>query len=472
MTSLITEPLGLYGWTRLEPVLLAALATEEPILLVGGHGSAKSFILERLAESLGMIFRCYNASLINYDDLVGIPMPSANRQRLEYITTDTAIWDAGVVFIDELNRTRPELQNKLFPIIHDRRIQGKKLDKLHYRWAAMNPPCDDDDDPEQYLGAERLDPALADRFPFVVAVPGWRDLSERDRSTLLIDQFAGRHDFPIDIACLISDTQNEYRQAVRLHSDALSGYIITLVDMLIAAGYTVSTRRATMLLRTLLAIHAARCVLVRTAGDGGPRPGLFASATLALVNTLPDTAARPIDYAKLAAICKEAWALADVSDDSHEKRLLKEPDPARRLELAVVMREQLAPRRFAELAGDGIGSCREPLRRALALAVYLAVCSWVELPASCVEMLAEEIQPVFEPGEKTTAVSMHDAAYARIVGAITSTPDDNASVADSSDFRRHRDNLLNSFLPDGYQTEADITAVAAYFQKLWGDFGL
>lgn len=146
MTSLITEPLGLYGWTRLEPVLLAALATEEPILLVGGHGSAKSFILERLAESLGMIFRCYNASLINYDDLVGIPMPSADRQRLEYITTDTAIWDAGVVFIDELNRTRPELQNKLFPIIHDRRIQGKKLDKLHYRWAAMNPPCDDDDD--------------------------------------------------------------------------------------------------------------------------------------------------------------------------------------------------------------------------------------------------------------------------------------------------------------------------------------
>ncbi len=227
---------------------------------------------------------------------------------------------------------------------------------------------------------------------------------------------------------------------------------------------------ASALLRTLLAIHAARWVLARAVGDDGQRPGLYESAKLALLNTLPDTAARPIDYAKLAAICKEAWALVEVSDDSPEKRLLKEPDPVRRLELAVVWREQLAPRRFAELVGDGVGSCHEPLRRALALAVYLAVCSWPELPASCVEMLAQEILPVFDPGEKTTSVSMHDAAYARVVGAITSATDN--AGGPGGDFRRHRDNLLNSFLPDGYQTEAEISAVAAYFKKLWGDFGL
>jgi MoxR-like ATPase len=469
MASLITEALGLYGWTRLEPVLLAALATEEPILLVGPHGSAKSFILERLAESLGLIFRCYNASLINYDDLVGIPMPSADRRQLEYITTDTAIWDAGVVFIDELNRTRPELQNKLFPIIHDRRIQGKKLERLRYRWAAMNPPSNDEDDPDQYLGAERLDPALADRFPFVVSVPDWRDLSERERRTLLIDQFAGRHDFPVDIACLIADTRKEYRQALRLYAEGLSPYIITLVDMLIAAGYTVSTRRATMLLRTLLAIHAARCVLTCTTGAAGEQdPEWFASAKLALLNSLPDAAARPLDYAKLAAIAKEAWTLAGVADASPEKRLLKEPDLARRLELAVVLRERLRPLRFAELVGDGLGRRREPLRRALALAVYLAVCSWPELPASCVEMLAQEIHPVFDAGETTSTVSMHDAAYARLVAAISSA--DNAD--ESADFRRHRDNLLNSFLPDGYQTKDEITELATYFKKLWEDFGL
>ena len=130
--SLLTRPLGLLGWERLEPVLLAALTTKEPLLLIGRHGTAKSFLLERLAQALGLVYRFYNASLINYDDLVGIPLPDETQTSLRYITTPTAIWDAEVVFVDELNRTRPDLQNKLFPIIHERRVQGVELEKLRY----------------------------------------------------------------------------------------------------------------------------------------------------------------------------------------------------------------------------------------------------------------------------------------------------------------------------------------------------
>lgn len=169
MKSLITEPLGLYGWKKAEPVLLAALLSEEPLLLVGAHGCAKSFVLERLAESLGRTFRAYNASLINYDDLVGVPLPDATRTKLEYLSSPESIWDAEVVFIDEISRTRPELQNKLFPIIYDRRVQGRPLTRLVYRWAAMNPPPTDedlDDGNADYIGSEPLDAALADRFPY------------------------------------------------------------------------------------------------------------------------------------------------------------------------------------------------------------------------------------------------------------------------------------------------------------------
>ena len=96
MKSPITEPLGLYGWKKAEPVLLAALLSEEPLLLVGAHGCAKSFVLERLAEALGMEFRSYNASLINYDDLVGVPLPDATRTKLEYLSSPESIWDAEV----------------------------------------------------------------------------------------------------------------------------------------------------------------------------------------------------------------------------------------------------------------------------------------------------------------------------------------------------------------------------------------
>jgi len=117
LPSLLTQPLGLEGWVTIEPVLLGALASEDPILLVGPLGSAKSFLMERLATALQLEVRFYNASLINYDDLVGIPMPDEERKGLHYISTPSSIWDTQVVFFDEINRTRPELQNKLFPMI-------------------------------------------------------------------------------------------------------------------------------------------------------------------------------------------------------------------------------------------------------------------------------------------------------------------------------------------------------------------
>jgi len=120
--SVLTRPLGLEGWAKLEPVVLAALISGDPLLLIGKHGTAKSFLLERLAEALGLTFRFYNASLVNYDDLVGIPVPDESQTSLRYISTPSSIWDAEVVFIDEISRARPELQNKLFPIIHERRV--------------------------------------------------------------------------------------------------------------------------------------------------------------------------------------------------------------------------------------------------------------------------------------------------------------------------------------------------------------
>ena len=115
------------------------------MLLVGEHGTAKTMLVERLAAALGLAFRHYNASLVNYDDLVGIPMPD-ERGGLRFVGTPGAIWDAEFVFFDEVDRCRPDLQNKLFPIVHERRVAGVGLPRLRHRWAAMNPPSPDDDD--------------------------------------------------------------------------------------------------------------------------------------------------------------------------------------------------------------------------------------------------------------------------------------------------------------------------------------
>jgi MoxR-like ATPase len=159
----ITTALYVHGWGHLDAVLLAALATEYPVLLIGAHGTAKTLLVERLSKALELNFRHYNASLLNYDDLVGIPMPEEGGDRLRFISTPGAIWDAEFVFFDEISRCRPDLQNKLFPIIHERRVIGMDLGNLRYRWSAMNPPSPDNPEldagnSEYYLGSEPLDP--------------------------------------------------------------------------------------------------------------------------------------------------------------------------------------------------------------------------------------------------------------------------------------------------------------------------
>ena len=167
--------LGVVGMDAVEPVIVAALVTEAPLLLIGPHGVGKSWMLTRLAVALGLPFRHYNASLLNYDDLVGYPLPNS-RGELDYVKTPASIWGAAAVFIDEIARCRPEVQNKLFSIIHEKCIQGMALQGLRYRWSAMNPPATDDE-ANGYTGCEPLDAALADRFAFVVAIPDWTALS-------------------------------------------------------------------------------------------------------------------------------------------------------------------------------------------------------------------------------------------------------------------------------------------------------
>lgn len=475
MKSLLTEPLGLYGWAELEPVLLAALASEEPLLLVGPHGCAKSFVLERLAESLGLAFRSYNASLVNYDDLVGIPMPDESRTGLRYISTPESIWDAEVVFVDEINRTRPDLQNKLFPIVHDRRVQGRRLERLRYRWAAMNPPPDEDAEDAapgaDYLGAEPLDPALADRFPFVATVPDWQDLSEDARRAVLADQFRGRHEFPVPVGELVAEAKAAYETAKATLADALAPYVLELVPLLRAAGFDVSTRRATMLQRGALAVHAARVALARRASPS-ETPDLYASALLALRCGLPDRARKPLSEVRLAALCRQAWDLAQAPSGSAEWRVMREPDARRRLELAVASQAELPPEKLAAIVCDGVSAAPEPRRRALALAAYLALRERADLPASAMETLAGEIAPLFEPGETDSHATMSKAGVARAVEARLAAAEKRHPGEAAADFRHHHANLLESFLPDGYRSQTAVNELSDQFEALWRKFAL
>src|SRR5210317_2076119 len=98
--SSLLNTIGVYGYDEVEPVILAALVTEDPLLLIGRAGTGKTFLLNSLSEALGLEHRHYNASLIAFDDLVGFPYPANDGESIRYIETPATIWQAESVLID------------------------------------------------------------------------------------------------------------------------------------------------------------------------------------------------------------------------------------------------------------------------------------------------------------------------------------------------------------------------------------
>lgn len=481
LPSLLTRPLGLAGWSALEPVVLAALASGDPMLLVGRHGTAKSFLLERLAQALGLAYRFYNASSVNFDDLVGVPVPDASGQALRYISTPTAIWGAQVVFVDEISRCRPDLANKLFPLVHERRVQGVLLEDLRYRWAAMNPPPDDDSadaQADEYIGAEPLDPALADRFAYLIEVPGWQALTDAERREVLLDQFRGRHPFPVDVPALVAQAEALFVLLQRVVPERLTEYFLVLAEARSARsagrGGDYSTRRLTLLLRSALAIHAARVVLLRQADPQSPPEAVDweSSLWLAVRHGDPGLARHgTLDHAALLAMHRQAWKASGLASDNPWRQLLATPDPLERALRAIDV-PGFGPDELTPLVLDGLASQPdEGLRTASALAFYLALKGEPRLHATAYETLARDVRRVLVPGTRELKLVHPYIALGKEVQAVLAELDD-PGARGARPRHAYARNLLEGLLPQAGEAaprygKAQPSAVRDWFWQLW-----
>ncbi|MCX7140928.1 MAG: MoxR family ATPase [Proteobacteria bacterium] len=259
--------LGVYGFDAVEPVVLAALVTEDPLLLVGNSGTGKTFLLNTLSEALGLEHRHYNASLIAFDDLVGFPYPDAERGGVKFLETPATVWGAESVLIDEISRCKPEHQNRLFSLVHERRIQGIALPKLRFRWAAMNPCSADQGGAEDYAGSEALDPALADRFALFVRAADWAELSAEERMKIAAPAGEGKvADDGGQLRAQIEVWRARFLAEVEHCPEQILVYVTTAVTALNGAGIRISPRRSRLMARSLLAASLAA---------GGPADRLF-----------------------------------------------------------------------------------------------------------------------------------------------------------------------------------------------------
>jgi MoxR-like ATPase len=401
-TYSLTAALGIQGWGHLDPILLAALATESPLLLIGPHGTAKSLLVERIADALELSMRHYNASLINYDDLVGIPLPEEGSPHLQFVSTPGAIWEAEFVFFDEISRCRPDLQNKMFPIVHERKIAGIRLDKLRHRWAAMNPPAPEDVDSASgdfYLGSEALDPALVDRFPFVVPVPNWKQLARDARRRLVSSATqANAADADVDLPALVSQCAALIPELEETLREWLSDYVVSAVDLLEQAKLYESPRRAFMLARSLTAIHAARMMLE------GDEAALEYSAELTLTFCLPQNASEvPPTRPTVIGIHRQAWEIASLSEDDAWRQVLEELDPTRRIVIADQL--ELDDNDVSRLITQALGAETSDARRlGLGTAIFISFRARRDLAPSAWEPLSQFALRVLEPRTVSAAL--------------------------------------------------------------------
>jgi hypothetical protein len=101
-----------------------------------GHGSAKTLLLARLAEALGLVFCHYNAPILSFNDLLAYPVPQDGR--LVCLDIPATMGQAEAVLFDEVSRCRPELQNKLFPLVHEPLAQGDPVDPANLNRRAWS----------------------------------------------------------------------------------------------------------------------------------------------------------------------------------------------------------------------------------------------------------------------------------------------------------------------------------------------
>ena len=141
-------------------------------------------------------------------------------------------------------------------------------------------------------------------------MPAWGDFSEEEQARVIRSRDGGaKVTRDPGFSETVEHGVRMYVEQGKELESSLVGYVRLLVSLLGRAGIGLSPRRAGMLLRNILAVHAANCL---------PRFGvsLKDSALLAVTHSLPQKAQGiRVDQVKLLAAHREAWNAAQISED-------------------------------------------------------------------------------------------------------------------------------------------------------------
>ncbi len=142
--------------------LLDLIPASHNIMLVGRHGIGKSEILTEYFNSRGMpVVPLFLGQMADPGDLIGIPARNENTGKTDFMPPYWFPLDGKpiVLFLDELNRARPEILQTIMDLALNRTLAGRRLPEGSRIISAVN-------EGDRYQLTD-LDPALVSRFDIV-----------------------------------------------------------------------------------------------------------------------------------------------------------------------------------------------------------------------------------------------------------------------------------------------------------------
>ncbi len=207
--------------------LLDTTPPEHNIMLAGKHGIGKSQILEKyFTEKKQKVIILFLGQMSDPGDLIGLPYKDEKTGITNFMAPYW--WPVDnkpiVLFLDELNRARPEVLQTVMDLTLNRKLAGKELPKGSRIISAVNAG-------DEYQLTD-LDPALVSRFniyEFVPSVQEWLLWAQKNKIDQRVIDFISENPALLDGLELRQEDQGLEKTPDRRGWERVSN-IISLYD--------------------------------------------------------------------------------------------------------------------------------------------------------------------------------------------------------------------------------------------------